>query len=236
MSDRARLVLAAIDQAEAARRHHPTLFAAQLRNDRTCLQLQRAVAVYKRSKPVVGGRIERDEVEGPDPEWLELNARRREERFEKRKLSFDADRRQQRSDMTGLELHRHALERQAKISAVAAGNVAPSRGGGDGVGPPKQQLLDDDPRWLETWAVIRARLERAHELLDEAEGLSTVASVTTMLSEQKDKLICDRANRGLRAQAVVDRLGSDIAGSVETVRRVRRRMGFDHLGYERQDS
>lgn len=234
MSELGWLVIRAIDQAEQTYTRHPTLFAAQLRNDRDCRQLARAVDRYKRETPRTGRRPLIDQVERIDEAWEEREARRREDRFSKRKRVIDSERRSTRAVMTAFELHRSAIERQAKISTVAAGNVEPSRSTSTGAGPPNQQQLDDDPRWQEHWSVIRSRLERIHELLDEAEGLSAVASLTTMTGVEKDRLIVDAANRGLRAQAVVDKLGSDIAGSAETVRRIRRRMGYDHLGHELQ--
>lgn len=159
-----------------------------------------------------------------EADWLDIEAERRIERWAKRKRSIDAERREHRALMSTLELHRHAVERLGKLSAVPAGNVEPSRGGSERAGPPAQQLLDDDYRWRDGWSVIRSRLERAHELLDEAEGVGPVASTTTMLAEEKDKrIIAD--GEGLSAVAVVEKLGRDIAGSPETVRRVRKAAG-----------
>ena len=223
MSDRARRVLRLIDQAEQVRERHPTLFAAQLRSDRTCLQLAYAVERYKRAKQPVGGRTERDDVERIDPQTEAQLTQRAAERYERRKRDFDAERRGHRAGMSTLELHRAAVERQAKISTVAAGNVEPGRGGDGPVGPPRQQQLDDDPRWREHEAVIRSRLERMHELLDEAEGLGAVAE-KAMISAEKDQLILTKG-KGMSASAVVALLGTDVAGSPETVRRVRRRAG-----------
>lgn len=159
--------------------------------------------------------------EPPDHDWLKAETERRHHRFTRRQQQFDADRRLQRAELTTLELHRLAIEREAKLSTVAAGNVEPSRGGSDRIGPPRQQLLDDDPIWREHWQIIRSRLLRAHESLDEAEGLGANA-VRTMLTDEKDLEVL-RKGRGLSAQAVVDLLGRDIAGSAETVRRKRRR-------------
>lgn len=236
MSYAARLVLRAIDQAEQTRIRNPVLFHAQMRNDRSCLQLARAVDRYKREKPKVTTRPDHDlEVERVDQAWEEQEARRREERFSKRRLSQDAERREQLAVMDTLSKHRWAIERAAKLSTVAAGSVAPSRGGDEPIGPPGQQLLDDDPAWSEHWTVIDSRLDRVHEKLDEAER-GTVATIASMTGVEKDKLICDPSNRGLRAQGVVDKLGSDIAGSAETVRRVRRARGLDHLGHEKAES
>ena len=106
-----------------------------------------------------------------------------------------------------LGLHRRAVGRLAKLSAA-----------------PGQQRLDDDQIWREHWHVIRSRLERVHDKLDEAEGLGP-AAVRTMLAEEKDRAILSQG-RGFTARAVVDLLGADIAGSPETVRRVRRKHGY----------
>jgi hypothetical protein len=149
---------------------------------------------------------------------------RRRERFEKRKRGLDADRLQARAQLGAWALHKQAVERLAKLSTVAAGSVEPSRGGSETVGPPRQQTLDQDPAWREHWDVIRSRLLRVHEKLDEAEGLGPTAA-KTMLGVEKDREILTKG-RGFTAQAVVDLLGRDIAGSAETVRRVRRKHGY----------
>ena len=164
--------------------------------------------------------IVRDGTAAYERGWAEVESRQREERWEKRKRSIDAERRERRAEMTALELHRHAIERQAKLSTVAAGSVEPSRGKSERAGPPLQQLLDDDPRWRENWAVIRSRLHRVHELLDEAEGLGASAE-KTMLSSEKDRAILVQG-RGYSCDAVVDLLGRDVAGSSRTVWRKRR--------------
>lgn len=238
MSERGRAVLRAIDAALAARDRHPTLFAAQLRADRSCLSLARAMDRYRRAKPAVGGRRpDRDEVEPiDDPVWLESEARRREDRFAKRWQGFNSARQIQRVDMTPLELHRLAAEREARLSTVAAGSVDPSRGGSDPAGPPGQQLLDDDPVWREHWRIIRSRLERVHAKLDEAEGLAPPAQARQLLGVEKDRMIVAASCRGLSNQAVVDLLGADVAGSAETVRRVRRREGLDSRGHDIEHS
>ena len=165
-----------------------------------------------------------DKTADMEREWADREAERRATRWEKRKRGIDAERRERRAQMSDLELHRHLVERYGTLSTVAAGNVEPSRGGGDGVGPPKQQQLEDDWRWRETLTVVRSRLERAHELLDEAEGVGPVASTTTMIGEEKDKRIISDGE-GLSPGAVVEKLGRDIAGSPETVRRVRKAAG-----------
>lgn len=238
LSYRARLVVRAIDDAENARARHPTFFAAALRNDRdpTCLSFNRAVDRYRRDRrPAAGSRTDHDEVERVDRGFEEAMARRREDRWEKRKVTIDSERRAARRAITEpLELHRLLIERLAKISTVAAGNVEPSRGGGDPAGPPKQQLLSDDPRWQESQAVIRARLERLHELLDEAEGLGTVAGTSAMIGAEKDRLI-DREGVGLVAEAVVEKLGMERVGSATYIRRYRKAHNLDNRGYPRPE-
>lgn len=161
------------------------------------------------------------DAERPSQEWEDGEAERRRARFEKRKLGRDNERRQDRAGLTTFQLFLLAVKREAKLSTVPAGNLEPSRGGGDRVGPPGQQLLEDDPGWAEDWQVIRSRLLHAHEKLDEAEGLGASA-VRSMLTDEKNREILVKG-RGLSARAVFDLLGRDIAGSPETVRRVRRR-------------
>jgi len=176
------------------------------------------------------------EVERVPLDWEERRARKREEKFAGVQRELSAERRQHRSSADLLNLHREALEREVTISTVSAGSTERGRGGSDPAGPPTQQLLDDDPRWREHWAVIRSRLERVHDLLDEAEGLGTVASTGQMLGIEKDRLICHVSNRGLSNQAVVDKLGSDIAGSPRTVGRARALAGLDAHGHEKTDT
>jgi hypothetical protein len=224
VSQRARDVLRAIDQVDIAREHHPSLFAEHLRADRDCRRLAAAFARYRAMKgEPVGGRTETDEVERVPPHIEEVLATRAGERFERRRRDFNADRTGRRATLTVHALYVEATEREAGLSTVAAGNVERSRGGTGPAGPPSQQTMDDDPRWREHWAVIRSRLERVLELLDEAEGLGPILANTTMLGDEKDKLIL--AEQGLSPLAVVEKLGRDIAGSPETVRRVRRAAG-----------
>jgi len=171
-----------------------------------------------------------------DAKTEDLFAERRAERFAKRARTFAEERTAQRAKADLLMLHREVIERAGRLSTVGAGNAERSRGGGDPSGPPRQQQLDDDPRWREHETVIRSRLLRLHELLDEAEGHGTVAGNMQMLGVEKDKLILSRENQGLSAQAIVDKLGTHITGSAETVRRVRRQNGLDHRGYERESA
>lgn len=179
--------------------------------------------------------LDPDDVERVDAAFEETTSQYAEGRYQRRKREFDSERRQARAGMDAFALHRWVIEHQVALSTVAAGNTEPTRSAtGDTAAPPRQQLLDDDPRWREHMSVIRRRLELAADLIDEAEGHSTVSSTANMLGVEKDKLILDAANQGLRAQAVVDRLGSHIAGSAETVRRVRRAAGQDHLGHDRE--
>lgn len=164
------------------------------------------------------------DAERVDRGWEEQNARNREARHRKREHASMAAREQQRAGMTALDLHRSAMERAARLSTVKAGNVEPGRGGGDGVGPPAQQTMDDDPRWREHLLIVRSRLERMHALLDEAEGHGTAQQLAAQMDgSEKDRLIL--AEEGLSPLAVVEKLGRLIAGSPETVRRVRRAAG-----------
>lgn len=176
---------------------------------------------------------ERD-VQRVDTETEELFAERRGKRFAERARTFTEERHGKRATADLLMLHREAIERAARLSTVGAGQTERSRGGGDPAGPPRQQALDDDPRWREHWTVIRSRLLRVHELLDEAEGHGSVAGNLQMIGAEKDRMILSRENQGLSAQAVVDKLGTHIAGSAETVRRIRRANGLDNQGYERE--
>ena len=172
-----------------------------------------------------------DRTAQAEREWIDEEAERRRARFDKRKPQLDQDRRIRRAEMTLLELHRHAIERQAKISSVSAGPVGRSSPNSERQrpGPPAQQQLDDDPRWREAWKVIRRRFEDVHRLLDEAEGLGPSA-VASLLSDEKDRLILTEG-RGHSCQAVVDLLGREVAGSARTVFRVRREKAEGVLGH-----
>lgn len=170
-----------------------------------------------------------DDVERVPADWEETRARRREEKFSKVRRDLDANRRMQRSQMTAIELHRLAIERQTTLSTVPAGPVGQSSPNSErqSPGPPTQQLQDDDPRWREVGYVIRRRLEDWHRLLDEAEGLGPSA-VSTLDGDDKDKLILSQG-RGHSCDAVVDVLGREVAGSARTVFRVRKKAGVSTL-------
>lgn len=159
-------------------------------------------------------------------------------RYERNRRKFDTDRRSQLAQMDDLALHRWITQNAVALSTVKANTISKSAPNSENqrIGPGPQQTLDDDPRWREHVSVIRRRLEQAAELILEAQGLSTVASTSSMDGTDKDKLILHHSNQGLRAQAVVDRLGTHIAGNAETVRRVRRREGYDKLGYEKEQA
>jgi hypothetical protein len=166
------------------------------------------------------------DAERVDRQWEEAHSRRREERWEKRKRSIDADRKERRATMTPYEKHLEIRRRQVKISTVPASQVGHSSPSVESakVGPGYQQEMDADPRWREHWTVINSRFDRLLELQDEAEGLGPVAATTTMLGVEKDRRVIAEGE-GLSPLAVVEKLGREIAGSPETVRRIRRKAG-----------
>lgn len=217
MSERARSVLRAIDAALAVHERHPRLFAKQLARGRTCAGAVRALATADepRKDRVVDGTA------AFEREWADGESVRRATRWEKRKRSLDADRRMTRAEMSKLDLHRHAVERAGRLSTVGAGPVGRSSPNSERQmpGPPTQQQLDDDPRWRETWQVIGRRLEAAHRLLDEYEGLGATAE-STMTAMEKDRRILIEG-RGHSCEAVVDLLGREF-GSARTIWRKRK--------------
>ena len=233
---RARLVLRAVEDALTALDHHPRLFAEYLQADRSCVAVSRALARYKRTRAVPSSsRPDHDEVERIDGVSEELYADRARERFERRRRSFQAERRADRARMTLLELALAISEGVARLSTVAAGNIEPSRGGDGGIGPPRQQMLEDDPRWLEHEAVAKRRLGAMLDLVKEAEGHGAIEN-PTMTAEEKDALILSHKMEGKSASQVWDELGTYIAGSSpELVRRKRRAKGLDHLGIPKRD-
>jgi hypothetical protein len=181
--------------------------------------------------------LEPDKIERVSEAFEDLTGERAQGRYERRRRDFDNTRRQERAEMDALTLHRWIAEHAVRMSTVKASTVgrsAPSSDEPSGV--PNQQQLDDDPRWREHMSVIRRRLELAAGLIDEQMGHGPVAAAQNMIGMEKDKLILSNDNRGLRAQAVVDRLGSHIAGTAETVRRVRRDNGLDHIGHQRDSA
>jgi hypothetical protein len=158
--------------------------------------------------------------------WLDSEADIRRGRHEQRARRHNAERDTQRAAMSTLQLHHHALELAVTLSTVPAGGIEKSRGGGDPqILAGSQQLLDDDPRWREHWAVIRSRLLRALALLDEHRGHGPVPN-PDMTGPEKDRLILTEGE-GYSAEAVVALLGAHVAGSARTVRRVRKLAGRD---------
>lgn len=225
MSYRARQVLRAIDTALEAYDHHPRLFAKQLARGRTCRTVAVAFVAYKTARPVLAiddhysGDMEAERV---DLEWEDAHTRTSRQQWGEQKRSLDADRRIARAEMSRLDLHRHAVERAGRLSTVGAGPLGRSSPNSErqNPGPPGQQQLDDDPRWRETWQVIGRRLEAAHRLLDEYEGLGATAE-STMTAAEKDRRILIEG-RGHSCEAVVDLLGREVAGSARTVWRKRK--------------
>lgn len=222
MSERGRDVLRAIDLAFEAQEHHPRLFGRY----RTLAGLAAAFERYRGNRSAVDRADDRwegdPEAERVDPEWEGAHARARGERWEKRKRGIDADRRMARAEMSRLDLHRHAVERAGRLSTVGASTVGRQSPNSErqNPGPPGQQQLDDDPRWRETWQIIGRRLEAAHRLLDEYEGLGATAE-STMTAAEKDRRILIEG-RGHSCEAVVDLLGREVAGSPRTVWRKRK--------------
>ncbi|MGN6870296.1 MAG: hypothetical protein ACTHMY_18050 [Solirubrobacteraceae bacterium] len=254
MSQRARDVLHAIDVAAATRERHPTLFARQLRADRNCLQLQRAVDRYRRMRepPARRDRYVGDEgAERVDLDWEEKQARKRAERWlaakpnalagalphhrAETKPGLDRDRRAARHGLDAHQLYRLAIARAARISTVRAGNVAASSAGS---GHPSKNLavdhsgaqtLEDDPRWGRHWGFVKAGLLLVHELLDEAEGHGTQ---TDMTSEAMNRLILEEG-RGLSCREVAEKFPEATAGGkASIVARVRRNQGSGLYGLD----
>jgi hypothetical protein len=232
---RALQVIQAIDDAERIRQHHPTLFAAQSRAGRSCLSLQRAIERHKQDRQAPSTwHAERDQVEPVDAQTAERFARDREEHDRGRRIRFANRRRDGRARLTTLDLVRTAIETAITISTVAAGNIEPSRGGNDPVGVPRQQMLEDDPRWQVAERIIRRQALVLHDLVDEARGLSGAVAVAALDSIEKDREILD-AGVGLVAEDVVAALGREY-GSATYVRRLRKREGLDTRGYPKDNS
>lgn len=233
MSTHGRTVIRAIDQALATRDRHPTLFAAQMRNDRDCSQLANAVERYKREKPTPKIRPDHDEVERIDVADEERMARDREEHDRGRRLRLNRLERDRRMQATGLSLAAEVIAAVGTISAVAAGNIEPTRGGGDPSGPPRQQTLDDDPRWQLSERIIHRHALVLRELVDEARGLSVAVAIAALSAEEKDKTLREEGI-GRTAEELFHALGPEY-GSISYIRRKRNReWDMDTLGRPRE--
>lgn len=234
MSVRGRRVVEAIAAAERTRDRHPTLFAAQLRNDRTIAQLLAAVDRYKREKPTAHARPFRDEVEPITGKWLDDEAREREEHDRGRRLRLNTTELERRRHVPGLKLALEVATAATRISTVAAGNVEPSRGGATPGGVPAQQRFEDDPRWQLAERLIHRQALVMYELIDEARGFSRSAAVAALSAEEKDAAI-EREGIGLTAEETFHRLGPEY-GSISYIRRYRRSKNLDGHGHPRLDS
>lgn len=161
-----------------------------------------------------------------DKTRTETESRAREERHSQRQAKFAAARRAHLDTMSLIEKIHSAVQREATMSTVAGSQIASSAPASESqrVGPPQQQSFDDDPRREEILRVLHARADRWHALIDEAEGHGVIASVVTMKGPDKDRMVISEG-AGLSPLGVVDKLGSDITGGPETVRRIRERFG-----------
>ncbi len=232
MSYRAGLVLRAIEQAIATHDRHPTLFAAQLRNDRDCQQLARAVDRYKREQPVAHARPFRDEVEGVDAPVHVLDDDRA--RHTRDRLRSNSKRRERRLEMTGLDLVREVLRELPTVSTVKAGNVEPSRGGSETGGVPDQQRIEDDPRWKLADGIIKRHAMSLLELVDEARGFGRSDAVASLTTEEKDAAI-RLVGEGKTAESAWLALGDPGYGSISYIRRKRKDWDLDTRGYPKAD-
>ncbi|MHB1950186.1 MAG: hypothetical protein ACYCQK_01775 [Acidiferrobacteraceae bacterium] len=108
-------------------------------------------------------------------------------------------------------------------STVPAGSLEPSRGGGERVGPPRQQLRSDDPRLRLALRQLCRAAEQILWLRREDQGHGTAGAAVTMLGEHKDIEILKCV--GAKPREVVGLLGAQIAGGARTVERVREEAG-----------
>lgn len=160
----------------------------------------------------------------------ESESRDREEHYRGRLVRFNALERDRRMGMLGLDLAAEVRREMLTASTVKAGSPEPSRGGEDErIGPPRQQLLTDDPRWVLQERMLHRHALALRELVDEARGLSRSAAVAGLSAEEKDKAIEDEGV-GLTASEVFFRLGPEY-GSESYIRRLRRARGLDGRGY-----
>lgn len=168
-------------------------------------------------------RRDHDEVERIDPISEQKITARAHERWKRIKAENATRRRRERDEMTAIELHRRATERVIKLSTVRGSNPEKSRGGSEPIGPPTQAHVEDDPRWNECQLVIRKRLEKLHDLLDEYEGLGSLAQAAAAMDSYDKNARILKEGRGHHCDVVVDLLGREIAGSQRTVWNIRKR-------------
>lgn len=170
-----------------------------------------------------------DRTAAGEREWVHDHAQDRVAYFEATtRRQAIARRRADRARMTLLQRHTRVVSELARLSTVASGNVEPSRGGGEQIGPPKQQTLTHElrhPRRLMQIAVA------AYEaVLDEAQGLSVLRSIDEMVTEEKDDLIMDPQHEGW-TPSELEVIYQGKLGSATTIRRVRRKRNANpHTG------
>ncbi len=164
-----------------------------------------------------------DEVEPVDATSQREITERSAARWKRIRGENAVRRRREREAMSTVDLHRLAVERALTMSTVKASNPEPTRGGGEPVGPPPQAELEDDPRWRESQLIIRRRVEKLHDVLDEYEGLGSAAQAAAAMDSYDKNSRILKEGRGPPCDVVVDLLGREVAGSPRTVWRVRQR-------------
>lgn len=158
-----------------------------------------------------------------DGAWLDTLAHRAERRHRETETAERERFVGWMRSLSTLDKCREAL-RPAAESTVPAGSLEPSRGGeSQRVGPPRQQLRDDDPRVKLAVGQIDRAAERLLMLAREEHGHGTAGAAVTMLGEHKDAEILRCA--GAKPRDVVGLLGTQVAGGSRTVERVREEAG-----------
>ena len=241
MSQRAHDVLRTIDQALTIRERHPTLFAQQLQDGRSCLQLARAIERYKRRREPVGGdRWDDPEAERVDSSFENLETERRRRHWEARKPERDRTKRDELARMDWGELANWVRVEQATISTVGAANIGSSSAGS---GHPSKNLaldrsgaqrLEDDIRWRRRANTVKRTLLALADLILEAQGYGTHADAEMSTAEVSRAVLTRGVGMSCREAADECR---DLPGvNAAFVARVRRNQGsglegLDILGY-----
>lgn len=229
-------VLRAIDTALELSQRNPRMFQAALRADRTCLQLTRTLDRYRRREPAgreetyVGDR----QVERVDTAFEDAETLRRWRHWEARKPDRDRSQRDQLAGMDWGELADWIRTESTRLSTVAAGNPEPSRGSGDSPAPPRQQQLEDDPRWRRRADTAKRTLLALADLILEAQGYGAHADAEMSTRDVAREVLARGQGLSCRDTAAECR---DLPGvSSAFVARVRRNQGsglesLDLLGY-----